>query len=140
MGISPLLDRALEYVAATDFAWMEDGRREIDGDRLFALVQSYTTKPGSEVVFEAHRAYTDLQLVVRGREAIGWAPTSSLTSVEAYSAERDLEFFTGAEALSLPLQEGWFAVLLPQDAHKPCCELRGAAQVRKVVVKIAIEE
>jgi YhcH/YjgK/YiaL family protein len=118
---------------------LEDGRHEIEGQRLFALVQSYTTRPATEVVFEAHRSYMDLQLVFEGREAIGWAPTAALETTEPYSAEKDVELLDGSVALVMPLESGWFAVLLPQDAHKPCCHLDGPSKVRKVVFKIAIE-
>ena len=44
----------------------------MEGDRIFALVQRYTTKPRTEGRWEAHRRHIDLQLVVRGAERIGY--------------------------------------------------------------------
>ncbi|MBK7541977.1 MAG: YhcH/YjgK/YiaL family protein [Candidatus Competibacteraceae bacterium] len=53
--------------AATDLNALAEGRHELAGDALFALVQDYHTKPQSEGFWEAHRRYTDLQFIVRDR-------------------------------------------------------------------------
>lgn len=44
------------------------GRHEIDGDRVFALVQNYTTNPIEGALYEAHRRYSDIQFVFSGRK------------------------------------------------------------------------
>ena len=43
--LSENLSRAFELLQQGDIANKEDGRYEVDGDRLFYLVQSYVTKP-----------------------------------------------------------------------------------------------
>ena len=60
------IGEALEYLATTDFSDMPNGKHMIDGDRLFIVVQRYRPKPLSEIIWEAHRDYIDVQYVVSG--------------------------------------------------------------------------
>ena len=69
-GLPPRIVRALEFLRDTDLAALSLGRHELDGDRLFALVQEYTTKPIEQCKWEAHRRYCDVQFVARGAEFI----------------------------------------------------------------------
>jgi biofilm protein TabA len=116
-----------------------DGRYELEGDRLFALVQSYTTVPAAEKRFEAHHRYIDIQFLHSGEEFIGYAPLASLTAADEFNPKKDIGFFH-EPAASTPcvLHAGDFAIFFPQDGHKPGCALRGPAAVRKIVLKIAV--
>jgi biofilm protein TabA len=116
-----------------------DGRYPLDGDDLYALVQSYGTGPATGKKFEAHRSYIDIQCVVRGRERILHAATAGLDVEVPYSADEDVEFFADPVASSsLLVQPGEFAIFFPQDAHKPGCMAGGRADVQKVVIKVRI--
>jgi YhcH/YjgK/YiaL family protein len=75
--------------------------------------------------------------MVRGNERIGWTDIDRLHVTEAYSEERDVEWLEGNGDLFL-LSEGAFVILFPQDAHMPQIAVDGPAEVRKVVVKVAI--
>ncbi len=133
------LDKAEKFVTEFFKNPGKDGRYEIDGDKIFANVQSYTTKSPDEAKFEAHKKYVDLQAVVTGRECIGWVPLSSeLTEVsESYSNGRDIAFYSGKTAIDTKLDARYFALLFPQDAHKPCLYYDNAPEkVTKIVVKI----
>ena len=69
------------------------GRRphsSIDGERVFAYVNSYTTKTvESQVELEGHRKYIDLQFLVDGEESIGWTPTERARRQYPYNPETD---------------------------------------------------
>ena len=69
---SPAMERALEYLKKTDFSKLEDGRYEIEGDRIYATVSRYQSKPWNECRPEAHRRYADVQYMAEGQELIGW--------------------------------------------------------------------
>jgi YhcH/YjgK/YiaL family protein len=114
------------------------GRHELDGNNLFALVQTYPTKPVEQCRFEAHRQYTDIQFIVTGREKILWSPLAALTTVtQPYNAEKDVAFFAApAVATPLPMESGQFAVFFPEDGHAPGAECGGIAAVLKVVMKL----
>jgi biofilm protein TabA len=137
-GLGFELDRALDYLADTDFAALEDGRHPIDGDVNFSLVSTYETEPESARSFEAHRRYIDVQYLLSGREIIHWAPLQELTPAGDYSVEKDIVFLAGDPRARLQLTPGSFAVFYPEDGHKPNCAWDGPRQVRKVVVKVRI--
>jgi YhcH/YjgK/YiaL family protein len=135
-GLGASIERALEYLADTDFTTLEDGKHPIDGEAIFALVSTYETEPESTRSFEAHRRYIDVQYLLSGREIIHWAALQELTPAGEYSDEKDIVFLSGDSRARLQLTPGTFALFYPQDAHKPNCAWDGPRQVRKVVVKV----
>jgi biofilm protein TabA len=131
--------QALEYLRTTDMNAIQLGRHEIDGDRLFALVQEYTTRPANECVWEAHRKYIDVQYVVRGVERMGHAPLARMVVRTPYDPERDVTLFERGDAF-VTVNEGAFAIFGPDDVHSPCVAANDPAPVRKVVVKASITD
>ena len=130
------MQKAFDFLESGGSKGLTDGRHDIDGDEVFALVQSYETQPAEEKRFEAHRRYIDLQYVAIGSEAIVWAPMSRLKGWDDYSEESDSLLCSDGDGVHLTLDEGSFAVLFPQDAHKPGCVWNHPGIVKKVVVKI----
>ena len=140
-GMLPMLDHglaALERLVAQPPA---DGRHELAGASLYASLSSYTTGDPAGKPFEAHRRYVDIQVVLAGRESLYWAPLATLEPRGEYSATDDIAYYAGQAGLAVPLGPGWFAVLFPQDAHKPGCvpsPAGGEGTVRKLVIKVGI--
>lgn len=133
------LERVFEYLARTDLASLPLGRTTVDGDDVYVMVSEAETRGPAQVRFEAHRRYIDIQLVVRGQEAIGVAPAAGLVSVEPYDAAKDIEFFAvPPESATLALRAGDFAVFAPDDAHRPGLHLDGPHVSRKAVVKVSV--
>jgi len=116
---------------------MPDGRYEIAGDHVYALVQSYQTVPAEEKKFESHRLYIDIQYVAAGSELIYYAPVDSLKSVTEYQAENDYHLYADpAASTPLHLEPGSLALFYPHDGHKPGCGNGGITQIKKVVIKV----
>jgi YhcH/YjgK/YiaL family protein len=134
-GISPAVDRAFAFLARPDLATLADGKHEIDGDRAFALVNRYVTRPLPAGGWEAHRRHVDLQYVVTGSEQLGHAHLDRLRP-GAYDADRDHLPLTGSGDL-VTLTAGTFALLFPHDARLPGLADGEPGPVHKVVVKIA---
>jgi biofilm protein TabA len=133
------LKPAFEYLEQHASGDLADGRVEIDGDRLFALPQSYPPKPVEGAEFEAHRRYADVQYIAAGAEMIGYAPTETLAVATPYDPEKDIAFYAQpARWTPLAVPAGSFAVFSPEDAHMPCCRLDSDEPVRKIVVKVAL--
>jgi YhcH/YjgK/YiaL family protein len=130
--------QALEYLRTHDMSAVPVGRHEIDGDRLVALVQEYTTRPMDECAWEAHRKYIDVQFVVRGSERMGHAPRSSLVPRQAYDVDRDVSLFEPGAAF-VTIGPGSYAIFGPEDVHAPGGAVTEPEVVRKVVVKAIIE-
>ena len=132
-------EAAFEFLEGQTEICLGSGRVEIDGDRLFALVQAYAPGPIAEGRFETHQRYADIQYVIKGREMIGSAPAGELEVEAPYDQEKDVEFHTLPEAFSqLALSDGCFAVLYPEDAHMPGRRLDCDDQVCKIVVKVLL--
>lgn len=133
------LERPFEYLARTDLAALPLGRTAIDGDDVYVIVSDGETLPPEQVRFEAHRRYIDIQLVVRGQEAIGVAPVAALATSAPYDATKDVEFFDlPRESATLALHAGEFAVFVPGDGHRPSMHLDGPHLTRKAVVKVSV--
>ncbi len=130
--------RGLRFLAGTDIAALPAGRVDIDGDRMFALIQDYETAPKADKRPESHARYIDIQYMASGREMIGYAPLAGGNPVaEDLLADRDIQFFsTVTDETDLVLGAGAYAVFYPTDIHRPGCVAGVAAKVRKVVVKI----
>ena len=137
-GLNGDLAKALDYLAANDFAAMEPGRYDIDGDIVYALVQRYDTRPRGEGDWEAHRRYIDVQYVVQGIETLGIAPVDSLRETQAYSEEKDVQLLAGSGDY-VTARDGTFVIFYPHDAHRPCLAHEHPAPVLKVVVKVLAE-
>jgi biofilm protein TabA len=137
-GISSGIERALDYLAVTDFSALEDGKHAIEDDEIYAILMTYDSEPERARSFEAHRKYLDVQYILSGREIIYWAPMEELSPKGEYSEEKDVVFLSGDARTRLQLTSGSFAVFYPEDAHKPNCAWDDPQRVRKAVVKVRI--
>jgi len=135
-GLSPLIALAFDYLRGTDLRHTATGTVEIDGRRVYAIVQEYATLERTQGTWEAHRQYIDLQHVVSGTERIGYTHVSRLVP-GCYDEAKDLLPLSG-EGDFLTLGAGDFMLLFPEDAHMPRIAVDAAELVRKVVVKIAV--
>jgi YhcH/YjgK/YiaL family protein len=118
----------------------ESRRIELDGDRLFAMLQHSSTRPRAEQQLESHRRYADVQVVVDGDELMELAPLEGLRVTAPYDASRELTFYAmPAESSRLIMRAGDCAVLFPSDAHAPL-QAPGdrAGYSRRVVVKVQL--
>lgn len=139
-SLHPLFGKVFDYLRTVK-GTEEPGRYDIEGERAFALVQTYATKPVEKALFEAHRKYIDVQFIHSGRETILWAPLSAMKEqTMAYDEAKEAALWKQVpEATELHLSEDHFAILYPQDAHAPCVEWGASEQVFKVVVKVSVE-
>ena len=142
-GFGHGVPEALDYLARTDLAKLPNGKQEIDGERLFAVVQRYRAKPIAEARWEFHRRYLDVQFLARGNERIGFAPwNDNLPLEQAYDPQKDAGF-ASASGVLVPVLAGMFAVFLPNEIHAPCLtmdELQSDEEVLKIVMKCRLEE
>lgn len=136
--LHPAFPKAFDFLNHAGTASLPDGRHEIEGDNVFALLQSYETLPVEEGRLEAHRRYIDIQFILSGSERIGWAPFASQPVAEPYDLPRDIAFFHGPAQL-LRLDAGGFMLLWPEDLHMPMRHAAGTpGAVRKVVIKVKV--
>jgi YhcH/YjgK/YiaL family protein len=137
-GLSPRIALGLDWLARFD-PHTADGRYPLDGDDVYALVQSYETLPAAEKKFESHRSYLDIQYLAVGDETIFYAPTAILVPSTTYDSVKDyLLYADPAQAISLLMPPGSFAIFYPPDGHKPGCVNGPACRIKKVVIKARV--
>lgn len=116
-----------------------EGEYALKGREIFARVMSYETRSPDKAVLESHRNFIDIQSVLDGGEGIAWHPIESLVIRDAYSEEKDVEFYFSPENLParVDVRPGYFVALFPHDAHMPQLQVPGMPSlVKKVVVKV----
>ena len=136
-GINEKIATALKYLEKTDLLEIQNGKYEIEGDDIFVIVQNYHTKPLSEGKFEAHGKFIDIQYMIKGTEKMGYTYVHKLKSVTEYDEEKDIIFFEG-EGDFVIVDEGFFTIFAPEDAHMPGIESKTSEYVKKAVVKIKV--
>lgn len=106
----------------------------------YAIEQVYATKPRAEGVFESHRKYIDVQVIVEGDEQMEVIDLGHCTLRQAYDAEKDFMLHLDHPAASkLRLGPGEGAIFFPVDVHMPTLQAGPvAALVRKTVVKVPV--
>lgn len=134
------LQKALTFLRLPDIHSLKDGKIELEGDKVFAIVQRYQTIMTGTPKFEYHQKYIDIQYIVSGEEVIGWTPAERIIITEPYDADKDVCFGIVAQEHWIPLrmQPGHLTVLWPEDGHAPKVAAGKPAMVMKIVVKVAI--
>ncbi|MCI5648765.1 MAG: YhcH/YjgK/YiaL family protein [Fusicatenibacter sp.] len=122
-------DRQMEQWPCGSYA-MENGIR--------VNINEYQTAPLCErKIFEAHKKYMDLQLMLLGREFTVFGKTSKMET-GTYDSEHDIMEAMGEKSGCWILEPGDFIVCDPEDAHKTGILITGPCTVKKAVFKIPV--
>lgn len=135
-GIHPTLDRALELLNDEFLRSVGTETVHLDGDRLYATLNSYETVPLEDTFFEAHRRYLDIHVLIKGEERVDIANPEKLTEFEHRD---DFYAYRGEGDQTVILRPGNFLVAFPGDAHRIKIQTFGPCAVEKVVFKILFE-
>lgn len=130
--------RALEAMKNVDLVHKEPGRYEIEGDKLFYMVQDVELRTVEGSRPEAHCKYADIQIPLSAEERYGYAvPQPNLDIVDDQLEAKDLAFYpTPANESFIDAAPGTYLVFLPKELHRPCLVIKDKSTIRKVVVKV----
>jgi YhcH/YjgK/YiaL family protein len=132
--LHPAFRKAGEFLAREDLQTLAEGRYEIEGEALFALVSLNEGKGREKARLEAHRKYIDVQFCVSGKDVIGVRPLAECETVATpYDGTKDILFFEEPSREWISLEGDRCAVFFPEDAHAP---LAGTGPCKKIVLKI----
>ena len=137
-NVHPIFAKAFEYIKSQNLSNMEDGKFEIDGDNLRAIVSNKKgmTKAESIAKFECHDKHIDIQLCIKGKEQMGWKPRSGCKDQKGeYNPEKDVVFYNDAPDMYFQLTDNQFAIFFPEDVHAP---MIGEGEIKKLVIKVKI--
>ena len=134
-GLSENMAKGIDFLMNFD-ASQPEGKYEVDGNNVYAIITSGKTKLVEEPVYEAHRKYIDLQYIVCGEEDTGYAPIVDCTVTVPYDENGDYLMVKG-EGSEVRVSAGDFYIAFPCDGHRPMCS-KNPGEIRKVIVKIAV--
>ncbi len=135
-SINERIAKGFSFIQNTDLDAILEGKHDIKGDTIFALVQEYQTKPLAECKLESHKKYIDIQYVIRGEEFMG-VTTKNNQKVLEVNEEKDYTFYEGTTSL-VRVSKGMFTIFFPDDLHQPCVQTESVSEVKKVVIKVLI--
>lgn len=131
------LRQAIEHVKAHVSEETPPGKYDIDGNNVFYMISEDTTEPLVARLAEYHARYLDIQIVLRGQEAMTFSTRPAGVPDIDWLAEKDIAFLpAGEQEKTVILNEGDFVVFYPGEVHKPLCAVDEPAKVRKAVVKM----
>jgi biofilm protein TabA len=136
-ALHPGFAPAFEYLRRTDFSGMEQGRHEVDGERLFVMLGKEPGQGRERRKLEFHQKYIDIQCVMTGSDEIGWRTIETCRDLDqAYDEKREVGFYKERPTTYFTVGEREFAIFYPQDPHAP---LSGSGPMVKAVMKVLID-
>lgn len=134
--LHPLFEKAFHYLTKNDFSKIPAGKYQIEQDSLFALVNKYNSKCIDESFAESHKKYIDIQLVISGKERMGFGLIDDFTH-ELYDSEKDLQKHTG-KMYFVDVEKNHFVIFFPNDVHMPGLQIENPEEIVKVVIKVIV--
>ena len=137
----PEVKKALDEMKKYSSANYPQGRKEIDGENAFLLLNAYETHPETEGFLEAHKKYLDVMLMVEGEGSVYVKAVSEMGNpIREYDTKCDAALWQmKSDSTQIRLKEGMFLILFPEDAHLPGCSIDKPGRVKKIIAKIKIQ-
>lgn len=133
-------DQAFHFLKSANLKELPLGIQELEGKHLFVNVQEYYGKAKSEALFESHKKYIDIQYVIEGEEIIGLTSIDKAKVKEQYNEDKDIAFYDSDEMEYRKATPENFFLFFPDDVHQPSITAGDSIQIKKIVVKILIEQ
>jgi len=137
-SLHPRFAKSIDYIVTNNLLIAEPGTVLVDGEDIKAIIMEGNCVPEEESLagFECHNTYIDIQIVLKGKETVGWRARTSCSMPKAeYSLEKDVLFYADAPTLFFELQAGMFSIYFPEDVHAP---MIGEGLIKKVVMKVRV--
>ena len=138
LGVEGRYAKAVDFLQNTDLDALEPGKYEIDGDKVFLVVQENVLNQAENDQFEHHKNYADLHLLVEGHEYSSYGSRIKDEAV-AFDEASDIGFVHCHEQYPLLLGYHNFAVFFPGEPHQPNGYAGMEEKVRKYLFKILID-
>jgi YhcH/YjgK/YiaL family protein len=136
-AVHPGFEPAFKFLQDLGQSAIKEGRSEVEGSRLYALVVKGKGKGKASTRLETHNRYIDIQFTVSGVDLVGWEQRAVCRPhSEGYDPSKDVEFYRNNSASWVAVPANCFAIVFPEDAHAP---MGTEGPVDKVVMKVAVE-
>lgn len=136
-GLGSRFQYALKYLTKTNLHALDPGSYVLKRGSIIVKISTYTSRAPETCKGEAHQKYADIQYVIEGKEAIGYAHIGTCSLAIEYDEKTDMAFYTG-ELTEIPINKGYFAIFFPEDVHKPGLYYKESLPIKKALVKILL--
>jgi biofilm protein TabA len=130
--------RAIEALQKVDLNTQPVGRYELEGSKLFYMIQEIELRSFDESRTEVHHKFADVQIPLSTTERFGFSPPQpGLVASEDRLEANDVAFYpTPASESFVDIDPGSFVVFLPRELHRPCLIAKEKGRIRKAVIKV----
>ncbi len=135
--INDRFKKAFDFLRNTDFLEISTGKHELEGNEIYAIVDSYYTCLEKKF-WEAHRRYIDIQFVVNNCEQMGYAYLKQMKQITEYDQDKDLIFYEGSGSF-FTVTPDTFVIFFPHDVHMPGIAVEKPEIIKKIVIKILVD-
>ena len=135
----PGFDKVYEFIRKNDLSKLEEGRYEIDGNKVYCTIASGELKGFDleKCPLEIHDSYIDIHVLLEGTESFGLKDRMVCNDKEAkYDEPNDIAFLPDEPDSYLTLGVNNLVILYPSDAHAP---LMGEGIYKKAIFKVLVE-
>ena len=82
INLHPLFEKGFTFLEKENLSQLPEGKLEIDGDDLFAIISKPGTSAEEIPKLEAHKKYIDIHYIIAGTELFGWKDLNDCKGVE----------------------------------------------------------
>ncbi|PZO95315.1 YhcH/YjgK/YiaL family protein [Streptococcus halichoeri] len=137
--LNPHFATVWDFLTKTDLTTLEDGKIDIDGANVFANCMTYVADGTAGQVFETHKQYLDIHLVLTNTEKIAVAAPASSQLKVAFDDAQDFALYESEQYQLLELTTSNLLVAFAADFHQPKIRINDQP-VKKLVIKVLNQE
>ena len=130
--------KSLELLKKFKDSIYKKGKFFMDEEAIFGIGLEYDTKEPSEGLWEAHKKYLDVHLILEGEEKIHVSDFLNCKQTMDFDYENDYQLFEATMEQVVVLKKGSFLALYPNEVHKTGVKVTETVSVKKVVFKIEL--
>lgn len=129
---------AVNYLAQLKIEDLTLGMHEVNNE-FFYNVQEYETTDEPNKLYESHRKYVDIQLLISGEEILQVTDIDRMQVAKTYNPEKDYILYKpSAISSGTILRPGSVMILYPKDGHRSMRFNSTGSLVKKIVGKVLI--
>lgn len=125
------------YLKENKLTSYEKGSYEIDKEKLFVNIVTYTTTEPENRFWEAHREYLDVHIMLQGQEQIDVNFVQNM-QLKEYVKKDDFLPMDGEKNGSVVLRQGDFLICYPNDAHRTAVAVEKPEEIKKAIFKVQV--
>lgn len=137
--LHPSMEMAFDFLESINADEFPEGKTELVGTHLFANGMVRETKDFAESIWESHEKYLDIHFLVEGDERIFYGPEEKMKEVIPYNPEKEITVFEG-NGTEVYFPKNGFVIFFPGEIHKALVHTGMPETVKKVVIKLGLEE